>query len=167
MHPTQVCIVARSMSRPSDRATHSPFSAVAVVLVAGAVLAASGCDDLDGRNKNRQANRKFREMQFIDAAADYERALKKVDDPIIHYNLGLTYSKVYRAGSPTPVPLGVKGEMVCESIPNVKMIEARVCLKEGDRHYAECEDPAVVSKLEAETMALEKDWKAANIAEDA
>src|SRR5262245_41302007 len=143
MHSTQLCIFARSMSRPSDRATHSFFSVVAVVLVA---LVAVGCDDLDGRNRNRQGNRKFREMQFIDAAADYERALKKVDDPIIHYNLGLTYSKVYRAGSEHAVPLGVKGEMVCEAIPNVKLIEARVCLKEGDRHYAECEDPAVITK---------------------
>jgi tetratricopeptide (TPR) repeat protein len=163
MHPTQLCIFARSMSRPSDRATHSFLRVVAVVLV---VLGAAACDDLDGRNRNRHANREFQAMQFIDAAADYERALKKVDDPIIHYNLGLTYSKVYRAGSDRPVPLGVKGEMVCEAIPNVKMVESRVCLKEGDRHFAECEDPAVIAKLEAAAMGLEKGWRAANIAED-
>src|SRR5262245_38028221 len=104
MHPTRICIVARSMSRPSDRATVNGLVVVAVAVSLGGLV---GCDDLAGRNRNREGSRHFRDMKFIDAAADYEKALTQVKDPIIDYNLGLAYQKVYRAGSDKPVPLGV------------------------------------------------------------
>src|SRR5438132_12680691 len=96
---TQLCIVARSMSRCSDRAMFGFVIAIVVAVLSGA------CNDLAGRKDNRQANTAFREMRFIDAAAQYEKALTEVDDPIIHFNLGLTYSKVYRAGNDKPVAL--------------------------------------------------------------
>ena len=106
------------------------------------LVVASGCKELDGRNRNRQANRLFREMQFIDAAANYEKALTTVNDPIIHYNAGLAYSKIAK-GSDKTVLLGEKGDSVCERIPGVKDTQARVCVKEGDRRFNECDDKNV------------------------
>lgn len=115
----------------------------------------SGCKELDGRNRNRKANRLFRDKHFIDATAEYERALKTVEDPIIHYNLGLAYSKVVRAGSDKPILLGVKGEFVCNNIPGVKEVEAQVCVKPGDRHFDECD-----GDVESEALRPKKPKKA-------
>ena len=106
------------------------------------LVGGTGCEELDGRNRNRQANRMFRAMQFIDAAAEYERALKLVQDPIIHYNAGLTYSKIAK-GSDRDVLLGEKGEEICTLIPGVKDVQKRVCVKEGDRRYNACDDKNV------------------------
>ncbi|MEJ7598184.1 MAG: hypothetical protein WKG01_09770 [Kofleriaceae bacterium] len=130
------------MSRLTDRAPRIrqrlTFRSVLLCAIV-ALFVVPGCKELDGRNRNRTANRDFREKHFIDASAGYEKALKTVNDPIIHYNLGLTYSKLVRAGSDKPVLLGVKGEFVCNEIPGVKEVEARVCVKPGDRHYEECD----------------------------
>ena len=135
MPPIPLCIVARPMSRTPRRF----LLLAATTLVA---LAGVGCKELDGRNRNRQANRLFREMQFIDAAAEYEKALTQVNDPIIHYNAGLAYSKIAK-GSDKVVLLGEKTEDVCTLIPGVKDTQARVCVKEGDRRYNECDDKNV------------------------
>src|SRR5882724_2888588 len=109
MPPTPLCIVARPMSRFSERARIA--SVLSVVLVSCVVLGSlSGCEQLDGRNRTRKGNRLFRETQFIDAAAEYQKALKEVDDPVIHYNLGLAYSKVTKPGFDAPVLLGTKDE---------------------------------------------------------
>ncbi len=126
MTPTRVCIFARPMQR-----TRLLFAVIALVAFAG-------CKELDGRNRNRQANRMFREMQFIDAAAEYEKALTTVDDPIIHYNAGLAYSKIAK-GSDKVVLLAEKGDDVCERIPGVKDLQKQVCVKEGDRRYNDCD----------------------------
>jgi tetratricopeptide (TPR) repeat protein len=106
------------------------------------VFAGVGCKELDGRNRNRTANRMFREMQFIDAAAEYEKALTTVVDPIIHYNAGLAYSKIAK-GSDKEVLLAEKGDAVCNNIPGVKDVQKRVCVKDGDRRYNECDDKNV------------------------
>src|SRR5256885_4859633 len=106
MPPTSLCIVARSMRRLTERARIA--TVLSVVLVSCVVL--GGCDQLDGRNRTRRGNRLFRDTEFIDAAAQYERALKLVDDVTIHYNLGLAYSKVFKAGFDGPVLLGIKDE---------------------------------------------------------
>ena len=100
----------------------------------------SGCKELDGRNRNRKANRLFRDKHFIDATAEYEKALKTVEDPIIHYNLGLAYSKVVRAGAEKPILLGVKGEFVCNNIPGVKEVEARWRCRERGAAAEEAEE---------------------------
>ena len=128
------------MSRFPDRATRTRLrsSSWGIAIVALLVLV-SGCKELDGRSRNRKANRYFRDKHFIDASAEYEAALKTVNDPIIHYNLGLSYSKVLRAGSDKPIFLGIKGEFVCNSIPGVKDIDASVCVKPDDRHFDECD----------------------------
>jgi tetratricopeptide (TPR) repeat protein len=141
MHPTPLCIVARSMSRLSARArTAKLLGAVlpSCILLGGVVLLSGGCDQLDARNRVKQGNRMFRETQFVDAAAEYERALKVVDDPIIHYNLGLAYQKVVKVGYDGPILLGTSDESVCREIPNTKLVDAGACVKPGDRHFAEC-----------------------------
>jgi tetratricopeptide (TPR) repeat protein len=125
------------MSRFSERARIARF--LSVVLVSSVVLGGiCGCEQLEARKRTRDGNRMFRETQFVDAAAEYEKALTTVDDPIIHYNLGLAYSKIAKAGYDAPVLLGTQGEFACTQIPGVKMVEAGACVKAGDRHYAEC-----------------------------
>jgi tetratricopeptide (TPR) repeat protein len=135
MTPTRVCIVARPMTR-------TPRFLLLAATMLFVVFASAGCEELDGRNRNRQANLMFREMQFIDAAAEYEKALTQVNDPIIHYNAGLAYSKIAK-GSDRVVLLGEKGEDVCARIPGVKETQKRVCVKVGDRRFNECDDKNV------------------------
>ena len=95
-------------------------------------FASMGCEELDGRNRNRQANLMFREMQFIDAASEYQHALKQFDDPVVHYNLGLTYSKMYRPGYDKPILLGEATDPVCAEIPKTQPVQAQVCVKKAD-----------------------------------
>src|SRR6478609_1683955 len=102
MHPTHLCIVARPMSRTAGRAMR-------IVTVVMLVASLFGCEQLDGRNRNRKGNNLFREMRFADAAGEYEKALKEVDDPTIHYNLGLAYSKVFKPGFEGSVEIEQQG----------------------------------------------------------
>ena len=137
MTPTSLCIVPRSMRRFSERARIA--SLFRVVLVSSVVLASlPGCEQLDGRRRVRTGNRLFRETQFVEAAAQYELALREVPDPIIDFNLGLAYSKVTKPGFDGPVLLGIQGDFVCQQVPGAKIVQAGACVKEGDRHYAEC-----------------------------
>jgi hypothetical protein len=57
-------------------------------------------------------------------------------------------------------------EFVCRQLPNVKVVEAGACVKEGDRHYAECgakrTDPAT-----AAIDKLKKDLADLKVAADA
>ena len=129
------------MSRTSDRALR--LLGLATLLVAA--LSTLGCEQLDGRNRNKKGNRYFREMKFIDAVAEYEKALKTVDDPIIHYNVALAYSKIFKPGmeTDTDLLLGQKGEFVCDQVPQVKFVEKQVCVKPGDRRFDPCDDKNV------------------------
>src|SRR5262249_47091017 len=136
MQPTPLCIVARSMSRLSERARTA--NVLGVVLLSCIVLGSLGCDQLDARNRVRKGNRLFTETQFVDASAEYLHALKVIDDPIIHYNVGLSLQKVVKTGFDGPVLLGTKDDPVCQEFPNVKMVDAGACVKLGDRHFAEC-----------------------------
>jgi len=129
------------MSRTADGTRRATVILMAVVAMAS-VLAA-GCDKLDGRTRNRAGNRLFRDTQFVDSAAEYEKALTEVDDPIIHYNLGVAYSRVFKPGYDKPVLLGKPDEWVCTTIPKVKIVDASVCVKPNDRHYVECDDKNV------------------------
>jgi tetratricopeptide (TPR) repeat protein len=147
------------MSRFTERARIA--SSLSVVLVSCVVLGSlCGCEQLDGRNRVRQGNRLFRETQFIDAATEYEKALTEVDAPIVHYNLGLAYSKIVKPGYEAPVLLGTKDELVCRTLPGVKMVEAGACVKLGDRHYAEC-GAAKSSPIEKQIAELTAQAKSA------
>jgi tetratricopeptide (TPR) repeat protein len=148
MHPTSLCIVARSMTRSSERERIGRSISVvllswctAIVTVGSLACSLGGCEfreQLDGRTRNRLGNRLFKDTQFVDAIAQYQKALAKVDDPKIHYNLGQAYSKVVKAGFDGPILLGLPGDFVCQNVPGVKMVKAGACVKEGDRHFAEC-----------------------------
>ena len=160
------------MNRSRERARIAGL--LSVVLVSCVVLGGMcGCEQLEGRNRVRKGNRLFRgeagvgggKPQFIDAAAEYQLALKQVDDPIIHYNLGLAYQKIVKPGSEAPVLLGTKDEFVCSAIPGTKMIEAGACVKPGDRLYAECGSAKTgpiekqIAELEAQKAAATDDEK--------
>jgi hypothetical protein len=137
------------MSRITDGAARPTLIAMWLVVV---LFGGSACEGLEGRNGNRTGNRLFRETQFVDAAAAYERALKHLDDkakPIVHYNLGLSYSKLYRPGYDKPIRLGEVGEEVCTEIPKTQRIEIAVCIKRADaadqkdhRRYSDCDEVA-------------------------
>jgi len=135
-----------------------------LALLAIPVLVA-GCEALDGRERNRKGSSLFREMQFIDAAAQFEKALTEVNDPSIHYNLGLTYSRVTKPGMDKPVFLGLQDEFVCQVIPNTKKVSARVCVKEGDRHFNECDELAHYEAAKKERDDLDKQTKAPGLNE--
>ena len=143
------------MSRSYERARIAHV--LSVMLVSIAVL---GCTEIDGHKRTRAGNRLFRETQFIDAAAQYQIALTEIDDPIIHYNLGLAYSKIAKPGYDAPILLATKDEPICTALPNTKPVETGACVKEGDRHYAECGSKktapieAAVSKLESDLKGL-------------
>jgi len=148
MPPTRLCIFARPM-RTADRA----MLFVSVLLL---VATATSCTSLDGRNRNRKGNHFFRATQFVDAAAEYQKALTEVDDPIIHYNLGLAYSKVFRVGAEGSVPLDVAGSFACKMIPNVNVAAPKtVCVKPEDKHFKSCDEKDVCpSSFKCENTAL-------------
>lgn len=148
MTPTRVCIVARLMRRTATR--------LVLLLAVAAVIAPSlGCEQLDGRNRNRKGNRLFREMQFADAAGEYEKALKEVDDPTIHYNLALSYSKVFKPGFDGDVELNTKGTVACEAIPNTKTVNKQVCVKQGATAFTPCDEKNVcASSFKCEKVDL-------------
>jgi len=127
------------MSRSPDRALH----VILAIATACSLSMVGGCDELDGRSRTRQGNRMFRETKFIDAVAEYEKALKTVDDPIVHYNLGLAYSKVFKPGVDKPMRLGIKGSFVCDTIPSSKLVPSSVCVKDGERRFDDCDDKNV------------------------
>jgi tetratricopeptide (TPR) repeat protein len=132
------------MSRLPDRAIRRLVPILLMGIAASLLLC---CSDLDGRGKNREGNRKYRETRFVDAAALYEGALKKVQDDRIEYNLGLAYSKIFKPGLEEPVLLAEKSDAICDSIPNVKYIRRSVCVKndpeEEDRGYNKCDAKAI------------------------
>ena len=104
------------------------------------VAVTSGCEQLDGRSRNRKGNAAFREQRFVDAVAQYEKALTAVKDvPTIHYNLGLAFSKVFKPGAEGDVLLDVSDSFDCKSIPNVKTVTKQVCVKAGDHTFPECD----------------------------
>jgi hypothetical protein len=109
-----------------------------VVLVSGAALGGLGCDEIDAHNRVRKGNLLFRDTRFIDSAAEYQKADAVIDSPTLNYNLGLAYSKIFKNGFDGPVLLGTKDEPLCQQFPSTKPVEAGACVKEGDRHFAEC-----------------------------
>ncbi len=123
------------MSRPARKSRW-----ILGVLLVG--ISTLGCAELDGRGANRKGNRQYREGKFADAAASYETALKTVKDDKIEYNIGLAYSKVFRAGAEDLILLAEKSESVCTLIPGTEVTSRTVCLKndpdEEDRSYVKC-----------------------------
>lgn len=146
MHPTHVCIVARPMRIAGRHA---------LTLAALLLVVATGCDQLDGRSENRKGNAAFRDQKFVDSVAHYQKAIKEVDDPTIHYNLALAYSKVFQPGSDKDVLIDRAGTDACKLIPGVKTIEKQACVKEGDRHFDDCDAKNVcASSFKCEKVSI-------------
>lgn len=144
MHPSPICIFRRPMRRTSMRRTS--IRLVALLAISSSVFAAAGCEQLEGRNNTRKGNRLFKASRFVDAVVAYEQALKQVDSPTIHYNLGLTYTKLARPGSDKPVRIGIKGTEACNVITGTGSEDARVCVKISeteDRRFEDCDDKNV------------------------
>ena len=138
------------MTRPAERA----ISLAALLLLAAGAI---GCDQLDGRNRTRQGNRMFEDKQFVDAAAQYQKALTEIDDPIIHYNLGLAYSKLFQVGGAegANILIDLQGSLACQTIPGVTQTDKQVCVKEGDKHFEPCDDKHVcASSFECKQVSL-------------
>ncbi len=112
------------------------------VLFVGIALSSAGCSELDARGSIRKGNRLFRDGRFIDAAALYESAYKTVKDDKLEYNMGLAYSKVFRAGAEDLILLAEKSEDICSLIPGTEITNRTVCIKfdpaEEDRSYVKC-----------------------------
>lgn len=117
--------------------------AFAAALVA--IATTSGCEQLAGRSENRKGIAAFREMKFVAAVAHLETAIRRVDDPVIHYNLALAYSKVFKQGGEGNVVIDQMASPTgaCQVIPGVVSLTKRVCVKSGDTHFAECDDTHV------------------------
>lgn len=95
-----------------------------------------GCDGLDARNRIRKGNRLFKDSCFVTSAAEYEKSLAKLDDPIIHYNLGLALQKLLKPGADKPILLDLQGSLACESTPGTTQQTMRACvLKEGEDEH--------------------------------
>lgn len=135
-------------------------SAIGVAAFAAFVVACAattGCQQLAGRSENRKGNAAFREMKFVDAVAHYERAIQRVDDPIIHYNLALAYSRLFKPGGAGNIVIDRMASEAgtCQVVPGVSAVSKRVCVKSGDTHFAECDDGhACASSFRCETTAL-------------
>ncbi|MDB4953592.1 MAG: hypothetical protein JWO36_1161 [Myxococcales bacterium] len=107
-------------------------------LLATAIVCAAGCEGLDGRNRNRKGNKLYRETKFVEAAAEYEKALTEVKDPTVDYNLGLAYSKITKPGYEKPIFLEVTGSSACSTIPGVVTVSKKVCLRADDKRFLDC-----------------------------
>jgi tetratricopeptide (TPR) repeat protein len=125
--------------------TRTVARAIGLAAVLATLAGSVGCEQLDGRNRTRQGNRLFMDKQFVDAAAQYEKALSEVDSPIIHYNLALAYSKLFKVGGEagSRVLLDVQGSFACATIPGVSPVDKQVCVKPGDKHFDACDDKNV------------------------
>jgi hypothetical protein len=171
MHPTELCIVARPMSRPTDGTRLSVLLGGAVVcliaLVAGLYVTYSA--ELEAREAVRNGNRLFKDTRFIEAAAQYQRAVKDVDEPIVHFNLGLAYSKAFKPGYEKPIRIGVQGDFICSTIPGTKPQPAQVCLKPGDMRFDDCDEKNVCAssyRCEKTTLCTVESVELANMAAD-
>lgn len=136
-----------------------------------AVVAAAGCEQLAGRSENRKGNTAFHEMKFAAAVAHFERAIRRVDDPIIHYNLALAYSKVFKQGAEGSVVIDrmALGSGACQAVPGVAVVSKRVCVKQGDAHWTECDSAhscATGFRCEAAELCTLDNKKLADLATD-
>lgn len=133
------------------------FRTIVPLLLLGVASVTAGCKDIEGRNNNRQGNAYYRDSKFIDAAVEYERALKKVEDPVIHYNLGLAYSKMFRGDE--LVLVGLKDDPVCQIIPSTVPANRRVCVKQGDRTFNKCDEEKKAPELTKMGELVQAHWK--------
>jgi tetratricopeptide (TPR) repeat protein len=132
-----------------------------MAVAAGACSAAGADERASGVKRVSDGNELFSKGRFIDAAVAYEQALASLKDPIVHHNLGVAYSKIFRAESEQRVLLGTKNELQCRVLPGVKMVTASACVNDVDRPYAEC-GAARTAPIEQQIAELNVQMKTAN-----
>lgn len=77
-----------------------PRRTLVVAAIMIAVCAAStGCRKFNSRRLINEGNKLYKEGKFEEAASTYEEALKEQDLDTGHYNLGITYVKLFVPGS--------------------------------------------------------------------
>lgn len=72
---------------------------VAAFAIIACALVAGGCSKFNSRRLINEGNKLYKEGKFEEAAATFEDALKEEDIDIAHYNLGITYLKLFIPGS--------------------------------------------------------------------
>lgn len=90
------------MHRPRARARR-PHFVLGAIGISVALLAGSGCDQLSARTLVQEGNALYEDQEYEKAVEKYEAALKKTPDlEVIHHNLGVAYSRLFRPGVTTP-----------------------------------------------------------------
>jgi tetratricopeptide (TPR) repeat protein len=72
---------------------------VAALAIIACVLVTSGCRKFNSRRLINEGNKLYKEGKYEKAAEMFEDALKEEDLDVGHYNLGLTYVKLFIPGS--------------------------------------------------------------------
>lgn len=119
-------------------------ASVVLSVLALTAFGSAGCEGLDGRNRIRKGNRLFKDSCFVQSSAQYQKALTEVDDPIVHYNLGLSLQKLLRPGADKAIPLDIKDSLACEMMGAQKGVstqDMKVCVKIKEEEAGEkCAD---------------------------
>ena len=71
----------------------------AIAIAIGALLTTTGCEKFNARRLINEGNKLYKAGKFEEAAKAYEDALKEEDLDTAHYNLGITYVKLFIPGS--------------------------------------------------------------------
>src|SRR5258707_13984492 len=71
---------------------------VAAILIAACAMS-SGCRKFNSRRLINEGNKLYKEGKFEEAAQSYEEAIKEEEIDVEHYNLGITYVKLFIPGS--------------------------------------------------------------------
>lgn len=88
------------MSRPSLPRRLSATLSLAIGALA--LLLVTGCNELAARRAVQEGNGEYSEQNYDKAAALFEKAIRKAPDlEIAHHNLGITYSRLFKAGVDT------------------------------------------------------------------
>ncbi len=165
--------IVRRLMNPARRGFRRLASAqslsfgVLCVVVAVMGLGSAGCDELSARRHIQHGTSLYEDDKYEEAAAEFEAGLKM--DPnlaIGHYNAGLTYYKLFRAGVDTPENKGFADkavehfqawlksnptdsetqEIVSEIWVNNKDYEKALAYWQGE-HDAKPKDPGPIKQL--------------------
>jgi tetratricopeptide (TPR) repeat protein len=119
---------------------------VAIVGLLGTLSTLAACNGLDARNRIRKGNRLFKDSCFVNSAGEYEKSLTELDDPIVHYNLGLALQKLLKPGADKPILLDKTDTLTCQTTPGTTTQQMRACVLKDDEHKADekCADQRFV-----------------------
>lgn len=88
------------MSRPQVQARARTSLSLVFLVMALALL---GCTEMNARREVQKGNNEYGEQNYDKAAKHFEQAIKLTPSlEIAHHNLGITYSRMFKAGIDTP-----------------------------------------------------------------